>query len=146
MVHTVEVENQTNALLLEIRRAESAARGYLLTKGPEFLADHDAAVAAIMPELDKLARLTRDNPVQVENIKKLRAAIEIAARPVRATRWTSSSKASRPRRPRWCARPQPTTRHAAIRDVGEAMRGEEAATVGAANRQLPIAARRSPPP
>ena len=38
VVHTVEVENQTNALLLEIRRAESSARGYLLTKGPEFLA------------------------------------------------------------------------------------------------------------
>ena len=31
VVHTVEVENQTNALLLEIRRAESGARGYLLT-------------------------------------------------------------------------------------------------------------------
>jgi len=28
VVHTVEVENQTNALLLEIRRAESGARGY----------------------------------------------------------------------------------------------------------------------
>ena len=33
VVHTVEVENQINALLLEIRRAESAARGYLLTSG-----------------------------------------------------------------------------------------------------------------
>ena len=33
VVHTVEVENQINALLLEIRRAESAARGYLLTRG-----------------------------------------------------------------------------------------------------------------
>jgi len=36
VVHTVEVENQINALLLEIRRAESGARGYLLTLGPEF--------------------------------------------------------------------------------------------------------------
>ena len=40
VVHTVEVENQTNALLLEIRRAESAARGYLVSSGPEFLTDH----------------------------------------------------------------------------------------------------------
>ena len=47
MVHTVEAQNQINALLLEIRRAESAARGYLLTRGPEFLADHEAAVATI---------------------------------------------------------------------------------------------------
>ena len=49
VVHTVEVENQINTLLLEIRRAESAARGYLLTHGPEFLADHEAAVATIIP-------------------------------------------------------------------------------------------------
>src|SRR5271156_4969066 len=76
VVHTVEVENQTNALLLEIRRAESAARGYLLTRGDEFLAEHEAAVADIMPELDKLGALTRDNPAQVENNRKMRAAIE----------------------------------------------------------------------
>src|SRR5262249_47217450 len=76
VVHTVEVENQTNTLLLEIRRAESAARGYLLTKGAEFLADREAAVAEIGPELDKLGELTRDNPLQVENVRKLRIAIE----------------------------------------------------------------------
>ena len=34
VVHTVEVENQIDALLLEIRRAESVARGYLLTLRP----------------------------------------------------------------------------------------------------------------
>src|SRR5689334_8308198 len=65
VVHTVEVENRTNALLLEIRRAESAARGYLLTSGPDFLKNHEDAVAQILPDLDKLDRITRDNPVQV---------------------------------------------------------------------------------
>jgi signal transduction histidine kinase len=75
VVHTVQVENQTSTLLLEIRRAESSARGYLLTKKSEFLDDHRAAVAAIGPELDKLADLTHDNPAQVESIKQLRAAI-----------------------------------------------------------------------
>src|SRR6201999_548680 len=34
VVHTVEVENQINSVLLEIRPAESGARGYLLTLGP----------------------------------------------------------------------------------------------------------------
>jgi len=76
VVHTVEVENQTNALLLEIRHAESAARGYLLTSGPDFLADHEQAVAKVVPDIDKLSALTADNPVQVENVKRLRAAIE----------------------------------------------------------------------
>jgi signal transduction histidine kinase len=76
VIHTVEVEDQTSTLLLEVRRAESAARGYLLTRGAEFLSDHETAVAEVMPELDKLGELTRDNPVQVENIRKLRPAIE----------------------------------------------------------------------
>jgi signal transduction histidine kinase len=77
VVHTLEVENQTNALLLEIRRAESSARGYLLTRGPEFLAEHETAVSKIMPDLDKLAELSKDNPVEIASIDKLRGAINI---------------------------------------------------------------------
>ncbi|BAM89651.1 putative two-component sensor histidine kinase [Bradyrhizobium oligotrophicum S58] len=75
VVHTIEAENQINALLLEVRRAESGARAYLLTQGEEFLRDHEAAVAAIPPVLDKLAALVADNPVQVENLAKLRTVI-----------------------------------------------------------------------
>lgn len=75
VIHTIEVENQTNTLLLEIRRAESSARGYLLTSGQEFLVDHQDAVAAIAPELDRLASLTDDNPAQRDNVARLRAAI-----------------------------------------------------------------------
>ena len=76
VVHTVEVENQVHTLLLEIRRAESSASGFLLTRGPEFWTDHQAAVAAILPHLDRLAVLTQDNPAQAENVRKLRPAIE----------------------------------------------------------------------
>ena len=53
VVHTVEVENQISALLLQIRRAESAARGYLLTSEPRFLTEHEAAVATILPDWPK---------------------------------------------------------------------------------------------
>ncbi len=77
VVHTLEVESQTNALLLEIRRAESAARGYLLTKGPEFLSDHQAAVSRIVPDLEKLSALSKDNPVQIANVNRMRDAIDI---------------------------------------------------------------------
>jgi len=77
VVHTIEVENQIHALLLEIRRAESGARGYLLTQGDNFKADHEKAVAAIIPALDKLTRLSADNPGQRANVEKLSAAIEI---------------------------------------------------------------------
>jgi len=77
VVRTVEVENHINALLLDMRRAESAARGYLLTSGPEFLRDHESAAATILPDLEKLVQSIGDNPVQVENARKLRSAIEV---------------------------------------------------------------------
>ena len=76
VVHSIEVENQTNALLLEVRRAESSARGYLLTSGPEFLKDYQDALAAIPPELDRLESLTADNSSQQANIDKLRDTIK----------------------------------------------------------------------
>jgi signal transduction histidine kinase len=76
VVHTVEVENQISTLLLEIRRAESALRGYLLTSEPQYLAEHQAAIAGIRPDVDKLVGLTRDNPVQVEAARLLRPAVE----------------------------------------------------------------------
>jgi signal transduction histidine kinase len=76
VVHTVEVESQLSSLLLEIRRAESATRAYLLTSAPHFLAEYQAASAAILPAADKLSVLVGDNPVQVENYARLRKAIE----------------------------------------------------------------------
>ena len=76
VVHTVEVENQLSTLLLQIRRAESAARGYLLTSEPRFLTEHEAAAATILPDVDKLAQLTADNPVQAENARQLRPPVE----------------------------------------------------------------------
>jgi signal transduction histidine kinase len=124
VVHTVEVENQTNALLLEIRRAESSARGYLLTQGAEFLSDHEDAVANIIPELDMLGNLTRDNPVQVENIRKLRAAMttrlgQFAREMELAKKGGASSTIAMVRE----AAAGNTI--STIRDIGDAMRGEE---------------------
>lgn len=76
VIHTVEVENQISTLLLEVRRAESSARGYLLTNEARFLSEHEAAVAAVRPGVDKLTQLIADSPVQVANGAKLRNAIE----------------------------------------------------------------------
>ena len=76
VVHTVEVETQIANLQLEIRRAESATRAYLLTSAPQFLTEYQAAAANILPAADRLAKVTSDNPVQVENYARLRKAIE----------------------------------------------------------------------
>ncbi|EKS38645.1 sensor histidine kinase [Afipia clevelandensis] len=77
VVHTIEVENQISTVLLDIRRAESAVRGYLLTTQDKFLTEHEEAIRRIPSGIDKLAALTMDSPVQVENSKQLREAINV---------------------------------------------------------------------
>lgn len=75
VVHTVEVQNQISNLLLEIRRTESATRAYLLSSGPQFLSEYETSAAAILPAVDRLVALANDNPAQVANTVKLRAAV-----------------------------------------------------------------------
>ena len=124
VTRTAEAENQINALLLEIRRAESTARGFLLTQGPEFLRDHEAAVANIIPYATRLAQLIGDNSLQAENLRKLSAAIDI--RLDQFVREMDFVKHNNP------AAATALVREAAasgtidiIRDVGAAMRAEE---------------------
>lgn len=74
VVHTIEAENQISRVLLDIRRAESAARGLLLTQNPQFLAEYDRAAAEVLPAIDTLASLTIDNPTQVRNVAAFRDA------------------------------------------------------------------------
>lgn len=129
VVHTVEAQNQISTLLLEIRRAESAARGYLLTQGQEFLADHEAAVSTIPGNVDKLARLVSDNPAQAENMKRLRPAVEM-----RLDQFAREMNLVRQRQPGDAVA---VVREAAagnvgetIRDVATAMRSEEERLLG----------------
>jgi signal transduction histidine kinase len=75
VVHTLEVENQISTLLLRIRTAESTARSYLLTDEQRFLDEYQAAVANILPDVDKLAKLAGDNPVQVDGSNRLREPV-----------------------------------------------------------------------
>jgi signal transduction histidine kinase len=64
VLHTVEVENQISLVELQLRRAESAQRGYLSTLLPDFQADFEEATAKLTPALTRLSQLTSDNPVQ----------------------------------------------------------------------------------
>jgi signal transduction histidine kinase len=76
ITHTLEVENQISLLLLQMRRAESAERGFLLTQKPEFMAEFSTAEAAIRPTYDRLKQLTADNPVQVRHLTDVLPLIE----------------------------------------------------------------------
>ena len=74
VLHTVEAENQISHVLLDLSRAESAARGYLLTRNQQFLAEHDRAAAEVLPAIDTFTRSTIDNPTQTRNAAELREA------------------------------------------------------------------------
>jgi signal transduction histidine kinase len=76
VARTLEVENQIYAALLQVRRAESAERGYLLTSQPEFLTDFKEAEAEILPAFARLKTLAADNPVQVRHLNEALPLIE----------------------------------------------------------------------
>jgi signal transduction histidine kinase len=76
VARTLEAENQIYISLLQVRRAESAERGYLLTSQPEFLTDFKEAEAAIRPAFDRLRVLTADNPVQVRHLNEALPLVE----------------------------------------------------------------------
>jgi signal transduction histidine kinase len=99
VVHTVEVENQVSLTQLQMRRAESAQRGYLLTLLPVFEADFEQAASQVPPTLMKLGLLSSDNPVQRrlvaemvplcnQRIEEFRKTIEL----VRAQRLDDASR------------------------------------------------------
>ena len=64
VVHTVEAENQISFTQLQLRRAESAQRGFLLTSQPNFQTDFEEAASQLGPAMTRLGQLVSDNPVQ----------------------------------------------------------------------------------
>ena len=71
VVHTVEVENQISLTQLQLRRAESAQRGFLSTLLPDFQTDFEEAASQLSPALARLSQLTSDNPVEKRLVDEL---------------------------------------------------------------------------
>lgn len=89
VVRTVEVENQLSLTQLQLRRAESAQRGYLSTLLPALQDDFEDAASHLTPSLTQLGGLISDNPVQKrlldemfplvnQRIEEFRNTIELA--------------------------------------------------------------------
>src|SRR6266481_3690437 len=89
VVHTVEAENQISFTQLQLRRAESAQRGFLLTLQPNFQTDFEEAATHLAPALTRLGQLISDNPVERQlldqmvalsnqRIEEFRQTIELA--------------------------------------------------------------------
>lgn len=71
IAHTLQVEKQISQLLLQVRRAETNERGFIITSQPEYLQDYRLAAERVQPELDALRRLTADNPSQTRLVEEL---------------------------------------------------------------------------
>jgi signal transduction histidine kinase len=89
VVRTLESENQISFMQLQLRRAESAQRGFLLTLQPKFQTDFEEAAALLAPAIARLSQLTSDNPLQKrlldqmiplsnQRIEEFRQTIELA--------------------------------------------------------------------
>ncbi|MCG6203515.1 CHASE3 domain-containing protein [Rhodopseudomonas sp. HC1] len=77
VAHTLEVENQLSLAQLEMRRAESAERGFLLTGQAEFIDEFERSAAQVPTMLQRLRQLVADNPVQLPLIERTIALAEV---------------------------------------------------------------------
>lgn len=76
VLHTIEVENQIGVVQLQLERAESATRGFLLTQDNDYAVNFKQAEVLIAPSISRLRELTQDNPVEQKNIAILEKLVE----------------------------------------------------------------------
>ena len=74
VVHTQEVINKSNDVLLDITDIESGLRGYVLTENKIFLEPFDKAITVRNGNLAALAELIKDNPNQIARVVLLKKA------------------------------------------------------------------------
>ena len=71
VVHTLQVQQSAETLLMDIRDAETNKRSFLLTGARDYMQSFLDAMKAIPEELDKLRALTVDNPDQQARVGEL---------------------------------------------------------------------------
>jgi PAS domain S-box-containing protein len=74
--HTREVISANQRLLSDVRDAQSAERGYIITGDEGYLEPYRSASANIPRSAEKLLQLTADNPEQQTRIKRLQGLID----------------------------------------------------------------------
>jgi PAS domain S-box-containing protein len=73
--HTYQVIAAINGLYANMKDAEAAERGYIITGDAAFLGPQTAASQAALPRLEAIKTLTADNPSQQQRIKRIETAI-----------------------------------------------------------------------
>lgn len=74
--HTQHVRLDTKRLLGALVDAETAVRGYGLTRREEFLDPYDEALQLIPVMLDDLEQLVDDNPEQTQRLQEIRSLVD----------------------------------------------------------------------
>ena len=74
VVHTINVQEKLSNLLLNVRRAESGQRGFLLTGRQQYLLDYRDAAPAVETYLGELRTLMSDNPERGPALDQMDAA------------------------------------------------------------------------
>jgi signal transduction histidine kinase/ActR/RegA family two-component response regulator len=74
ITHTLQVENQVRTVLSRMVDAETGQRGYLITGREDYLEPYNAAALKLGGDLATLRALVADNPRQLANAERLRAA------------------------------------------------------------------------
>lgn len=69
--HSQTVLLESHQLLMEMLNAETAVRGYYITRQSDFLQPYNQALTTLPGIFDRLKRLLQDNPHQVEQINRL---------------------------------------------------------------------------
>jgi len=75
--HTLEVITHTKALELEVSRADSAVRGYILVSEPRFEDRYRIAVKGVDSEVNDLKHLSADNSSQQQRIQYLQGRLAV---------------------------------------------------------------------
>lgn len=71
VLHSMKVENEISLTQLQMQRAETAQRSFLLTQHPEFRAAFEEAAGQILPGFERLEKLTIDNSYQRQRLQKI---------------------------------------------------------------------------
>jgi signal transduction histidine kinase len=75
VIHTMEVQNRLSLVLLTLRRAESAHRGFLITGQAPYRAEYDQASGSTIPALENARQALADNDAQLRELASVRALI-----------------------------------------------------------------------
>ena len=76
VTHTQQVKDHLAEIFDNVQEAESATRGFALSRDERYLASYDKIVQEMPGHLQELAALTRDNATQAKNAATLRADID----------------------------------------------------------------------